>query len=434
MGGSIGLGPARIGVSTRGVRASVAGIGVSAGRGGVRGSVGVPGVGGVSVNPIRPSVRAYAGPFSVAAKPRTGLSARVGTSLVAVGVATKPMMWARVGPMVLAIPGDLTPSSKRWHEEIDDQWRPYAQKRPRSFMASLSELIDATERDEVMLANAEPVAPTRPAVPGARGVATQERDAILAQRVAAARSGVAWYRRRAKREAVEQATADAAAQVERLAAERRREAEEFGSLVLDGFERWEAGDPTARLIVANAALSANGADAFVVGLDGDDATVAVLLPDLEQIHPEKPDLTAGGARTVRKRTRAERAEVHRRIAQAHAVHAIHCARAVLPDVCEWRFVFAEFDPAAASLADLDVIVDVSLADSDIAQLPSHRLLWDAMVERGSNAGQRLGSVLPEALLAREDARAVAVGEITPADLGRPGFWFAVAEALRDLDD
>ena len=113
-----------------------------------RTTVGIPGIATISAKSKRPSVAVGIGPgrLTVSRDPGASLAARY----VAVGVTSRPLLWARIGPLRVKVPGQVPGrGQRRWHEELDDQWKPYYERRPPSVSEDLHFLIRDMERDAV---------------------------------------------------------------------------------------------------------------------------------------------------------------------------------------------------------------------------------------------------------------------------------------------
>ena len=291
-------------VGTRGISIRTPLARQSIGLSGFRTTVGAPGLAHVTVNATRPSLTAGVGPLrgTLSKNPGVALASR----FIAVGVTTKPLLWARIGPVKIQVPGQLERSTgKRWYDEIDDQWRPYYQRRPPSVSAQLHDIIHAMEAGALAGATDNVSVPAPTGVPE-RALSSAEVNAHRkALRKEARRQANMFSRRRRKA-----ALAEAAGRHETWVNEKREsiaaEHQRLTALHNATISAWRSGDPATVYIVTNAILTASGAPGALVSLVDGVATLLVFAPALEDVHPSGPSYSSGGSPTIKKRTKPER--------------------------------------------------------------------------------------------------------------------------------
>jgi hypothetical protein len=395
---------------------------------GFRSTIGAPGIAHVTVNATRPSITAGVGPAraTLSKNPGVALTSR----FVAVGVTSKPLLWARVGPVKLQVPGQLQRSTgRRWYDEIDDHWTPFYARRPPSISAQLHQIIVEMESGAV-------VAATRSvSVPEPSGVVRQELDA------AAVEANKKAYRKEARRQANFLARhrrkadiAEAAKrhdewvrqQRETIAAEHQR----LSTIHDEAITAWGAGDPAAVYVVTNALLTASGAPGALVSLVDGAAILLVFAPALEDVHPSGPSYSSGGSPTIKKRTKAERRIAHWTLSGANTVQVLNTAKAALRGVERADVVVVTMSSSTGDLADSPVIATFT---ADLTAIPRDAAAMVTMIDRGALARPKpLHAVLGDGFAAEHDTPAIAVLTESRTDLASPHFWLEVSTAVEAI--
>jgi len=400
----------------------------SIGLSGFKTTVGVPGIAHITVNPTRPSLTAGLGPARATLARTPGLS--LSTRFVAVGATARPLMWARVGPIRIKVPGQMRTSTGRsWHEEVDEQWQAHYQRRPPSVSAQLCHIIREMESAPVAAASRvlivpAPTAIPRPVLPTAN--VTAHRKATLK----AARNEVGLFARQRRREAKAAALTEHArwAQHEQTALD--AEHARLTALVSSTVAAWRAGDPASVYVVANAMLGAGGANGAVVSLVDGVATIVVFGPPLEDVHPCKPDVTPGGSATVRKRTKPQRLAVHRFLMGASAVAALNSVRHALPGVKQVDVIVVTMSSSTGSLGDSPVVATFT---ADYRSLPANENGFFRLIAHNAlNRPKPLRAVLPDLFAGGDSDFAVATYCDSLNDLQEPDFWLEASAAAAAL--
>ena len=225
IGGSImGIG-GRIG--TRGIGLSTPVARVKAGPGGFRIGTGIGPVGG-SIRPLKPSANIYVGPLALHLAKRSGIF--LNTDLFSIGFVARPLIRQRIGERSLAIPGRLAEPGERWHERIDDVWRPHYQRRPPSFLAELHDVITGVESDAIRAAFMTTSPLIRPEVNLAI-LDSKEISDDLKQRRKTYRSGISFWRRAERREAKARAVTEHVTWIQDTNTQRQLAADELQARV-----------------------------------------------------------------------------------------------------------------------------------------------------------------------------------------------------------
>ena len=315
---SVGLGIKGFGgrIGTRGVsiRTPIASqsFGLRGGSTGLR----IPGLASISVNPFRPSA-VFSSPIG-RLRLQKNSSLSIGSSLVAVGVSSKPMFWAHLGPIPVAISGTLKAPARPWPEVVDAQWKPHYQRRPPAVSEQLHELIRKIEREAVqpraiVLPNME-VPEIEP-----RGISKSE-----------VRKMKKLFRKSKKKQDPENLPADSFErwkheETERLLDESKQESRTLNNLK----QKWQEGDPLICSLVFLTIARANGLQCFVFDFTQHEALVGCFGPSLEDVHSHKPVTTPSGSLSIKKRSKAERENVWFQISEAQVRPVIQ--------LCEFAF-------------------------------------------------------------------------------------------------
>ena len=215
--------------------------------------------------------------------------------------------------------------------------------------------LDAAIRDVLNLHRqpfrpaARPQAPPPPPVDHAAIVAEQRRLAL---------QGIGPFQFAARRRAGVAAAASARQQSAQLESERQRRWQQ----AQQDLDRWWAAllrnDPPIVLGVLADAFEDNEAPAAATGVNGDEVSLVAIVPGLHTMPERKPDTTAAGNLTLRKLTKAERAELHTAAVTSHVLRTVREAFAVAPGLSAARIVALEqFDVDAYG----DPIFEVMLA-------------------------------------------------------------------------
>lgn len=430
-----------MGVSVRlpgglGVRAGTRGVSLrtpigrqSIGASGFRTTVGVPGLASVTINPVRPSATIGVGPGRVALARNPGIS--LAAKCVAVGVTSRPLLWARVGPVQVKVPGRLPGRSQRpWHEEVDEQWRSAGyRRRPPGVSTQLHHIIRDIERSAVneaerQWAMPEPAPLPRPVL-SSSAISQHRLDARRA-----ARRETSIFARRARRAALEAAEKSHLRWVEVCRAKLDSEYRRLAGLRATAVADLRRGDPVVSFIVANAMINACGANAILYSIDDQVGHLLVLAPSISDVHPSGPSMTPAGARTIRKRTKHERQVVHDELVAAAAVHAINAVRTSLVGVSKLEILIVYLDPSARDLRQLQLEARLMLK---LTELPRSVAEMETLIRESVVPDRaRLERVASEVFRGDDRALAVAVVADDFDGLREPGFWTEVAVAAAEI--
>jgi hypothetical protein len=182
----------------------------------------------------------------------------------------------------------------------------------------------------------EPFEPARP--PVAPPPPTPDEAGIRARHCEAALAGISIFRRAERKSAQAAAEQAADAELQHLRAEGRRMQAEYQA-ELDAW--WAAllgNEPGTVLGALAAAFEDNEATAAPVGVDGDEASIVVLVPG-EGIVPERlPGTTASGNLSLRKLPKGERASYYTLAVMGHGMVTVKEAFAVAPGLEHVRLV------------------------------------------------------------------------------------------------
>lgn len=437
VGVRVGVPGARVRVGTNGIRVKTPIARVSVGTGGVRLTAGRPGIAHVTVAPLRPSATVGLGPLRATAARHPGIGVRTG--LVGVGVTTQPLLWAYVGGFRFAIPGRYQSTTQRWHEEIDQQWRGDYKRRPPSFVASLHDVIKQVENDATRLPFRSLPSLVKPLVL-VQSLSTDE----IGEIEKSARSEEFQKFNKWKfwewKQHLAIARDVAAARIKEREELFRQEANELQHDVDSAFSLWHAGESTANSLVLSAYLQVQDCPAFVIEISSDSVLLLVIAPDIEDVHPEKPDWTSSGAKSVKKRTKAERVEVHSRMVLSVVLHAMQMAAHVVPGNREIRVVVAMRSDDKSAITDLPVVADCSLSSDEIRDITGSGVEdWrreDALHQVAPGVEKQkkpLKQVLPEIEIDPGiESTALAIEASSMSDLESPAFWLELHDVLLSL--
>ncbi len=430
---SLGVGlsiPGGLGVrvGTRGVSIRTPIARQSIGLSGFRTTIGVPGIAHIRVNPTRPSVKVGIGPAAATIAKHPGVS--LATRFVAVGVTTRPLMWARVGPVRVKIPGQVQRSARRpWHEEVDDQWQEYYERRPPSISEQLHDMIREIEEGAIAAARQVNHVPRPTAIPRPY----LHPDDVKRHRKATRKdslNGVGIFARRKRKAAKATAVARHTQWVEEEQRALDVEHARLSSIMTATFNAWQAGDSPTMYVIANAMLAATGGHASLVSLTDGVATIVVFGLSLDDVHPCKPTYTAGGAPTVKKRTKNERLDAHDTLVGASVVTALSTIWNALPGIKKAEVVVIEMSEATRSLGEASVLAVFSINRDAPALDPYDMGLFIADNEPARSTS--LDKVLSGSFRGSDDDLAVASYCESLDDLRQPDFWLEASAAAAAL--
>lgn len=420
----VGVGLAGVGlrVGTKGIRVKVPLARVKVGSSGFRVTVGKPGIAHVSVRPLKPSAGLGVGPLRLNIARHPGIGARVG--MVAVGVTTQPLVWARIGATRLAIPGQYQPTMTRWHEEIDKQWRSDYQRRPPSFLADLHHVIREMEATALSMPYLQ-IPDLSVSRVGYSPPTLRENVLFVWEATKAVVPTLKKWDKLKLLTIISRTRTEATKRKNEEILARIAESDALQQAADMTHRSWRNGDTFVNAIVCNASFEEFGCPANVVSIDEHEIVVLVLLPDLDDIHPEKPAVTPGGAPTVKKKSKRERVDMHASIAQRTALSpAVICARRTFGRQ-RIRVVGVTRNDHSHSITDLDVVVDTVI---ERRQLLTGNRPSPSLIDFVPNP-RRLSAVLPETVPPNGgEIPALSVDVENQAELTSAAFWIEIAEA------
>ncbi len=425
LGIRVGVAGFGVGVGTRGISVRTPVLSQSVGLSGFTTTLKVPGVARLSVNPMRPSATVALGPLRFRASRHPGIG--ISTGLVSLGITTKPLAWIDVLGFRVALPGQLPPRSQPWHEEVDEQWRPYYERRPPGISEQLFDLIQQVEHEGMSIGfSSAPslVRPSAPLVELLRSEIRKHRKSVRRD----ARKTVPFRPREKRREALEASEVIHLQWIEEERVKRDAEREEAQASIDRAFVAWESGDPLACVLVANAVLSVAGLPGFLVSGQPDEFTVVVLAPGIDIVHPFRPSVTPSGNPTVKKRSKTDRGDVHADLVGAATIGVVRALSTVLP--------------RSSTLSVAVTLPSGSLANAPTVAWFDHQLasrLPSADHEFGSWISDRalkrpcpLVDLLPDAFDGDTSVPAVAVDVTSQDQLSGVIFWLELDAVLLDI--
>lgn len=156
-----------------------------------------------------------------------------------------------------------------------------------------------------------------------------------------ARSGVPWYdflgRRAARVAAKAKAIDDDREATERAELERRNRQEELDSF----WQRLTANDPGTVMAFVQEAFEDNDDPAAIVGVEGDEAYVAVLAPDQSEVPDRLPGVTPTGRPSIRKMPAKDGALLHRQVVAGTLLVTVMETFAVAPGLASVKIAALE---------------------------------------------------------------------------------------------
>jgi hypothetical protein len=374
---------------------------------------------------MRPSATVALGPLRFRASRHPGIG--ISTGLVSLGITTKPLAWIDVLGFRVALPGQLPPRSQPWHEEVDEQWRPYYERRPPGISEQLFDLIQQVEHEGMSIGfSSAPslVRPSAPLVELLRSEIRKHRKSVRRD----ARKTVPFRPREKRREALEASEVIHLQWIEEERVKRDAEREEAQASIDRAFVAWESGDPLACVLVANAVLSVAGLPGFLVSGQPDEFTVVVLAPGIDIVHPFRPSVTPSGNPTVKKRSKTDRGDVHADLVGAATIGVVRALSTVLP--------------RSSTLSVAVTLPSGSLANAPTVAWFDHQLasrLPSADHEFGSWISDRalkrpcpLVDLLPDAFDGDTSVPAVAVDVTSQDQLSGVIFWLELDAVLLDI--
>lgn len=425
LGIRVGVAGFGIGVGTRGISVRTPVLSQSVGLSGFTTTLKVPGVARLSVNPVRPSATAALGPLRFRASRHPGIG--ISTGLVSLGVTTKPLAWIDVLGIRVALPGQLPPRSRPWHEEVDDQWRPYYERRPPGISEQLYDLIQQVEYEGLSIGFStapKPVRPTAQLVELSRTEIRKHRKSVRRD----ARKTVPFKPRQQRREALEASEIVHTQWIEEEKAKRVAEREEAQASIDRAYAAWESGDPLACVLVANSVLSVSGLPGFLVSGQPDQFTLVVLAPGIDIVHPYRPSVTPSGNPTVKKRSKSDRGDVHADLVGAATVGVIRALSNVIP---RSSTLSVAVTLPSDSLANAPAVAwfDQQLS----SQLPTADHQFGSWIsDRALRRPRPLIDLLPDAFDGDTSVPAVAVDVTSQDQLSSVVYWLELDAVLQDI--
>lgn len=434
LGVNVGVGGLGVRVGTKGLSVKTPVARVSAGTSGFRLTAGKPGIAHVTVNPTRPSVTAGAGPLRVNLSKHPGVGLRTG--MIGLGVTTKPLVRAQIGGIKFSLPGELVRTSQRWHEQVDQQWRADYQRRPPSFLASLHDLICEVESNQITKDLTAPNQLRQPHVTATELTNKERKDikktctAELHEQHSKLAVLLSSKHRKTLKEKVATAITEEQEQLS-------KEQQQLQHAVDEQFALWSNGDPALEYIVLQASFNTEECPAYVINHSGHSSTIAVIAPDPDDVHPEKPSYTSSGAKTVKKKTKKELQTVYRQMVTSTVLQAINIAVHRLPSLPELSILVIERSASSTSLETFDVIAKVELTRDDTEMLSRKN---DLAAFEGAVASKLENGMIKTAQPLHRyignnndnDIPALLVDTSTPSDLQQAAFWLEAAESLNEL--
>lgn len=438
LGVRVGVAGVGVRVGTRGIKVRTPVARASIGSGGIRLTAGKPGIAHLTVNPIKPSATVGVGPIRLNASRHPGLGAKVG--LVGVGVTSEPLLVSYIGGSRFSMPGSYVASDSRWYEEIDEQWRREYQRRPPSFVASLHDVISRVE-DEARHQPWLPISSLERPTVGISQLSSEElhqiRKASRSEAFKNFKFWKFWSIGRILQDGSELASQRARTEIEA----RQTEADLLQSLVDTSFKKWTDGNVFARALVLQATFDAEECPAYVLNVSEDQAVILVIGPDLDDIHPEKPAFTNGGAATVKKKTKAERTSVHTDLVIAAALGAGNILARRLNGNPKIRLLVALRSDTASSMSELPVVADLDCTLSDLAETTgphcnaSRRSRANSLVTSNFLKKPKfLGAYVGSDGVAQNEEPAFLVDVTSGNDLKEATFWIELHQAIELMED
>lgn len=228
-----------------------------------------------------------------------------------------------------------------------------------------------------------------------------------------ARAGVPWYdlkgRLQARMAAKERATADDRQAQERAELDRRNRQEELDSW----WRQLMSNEPATVMAFVQQAFEDNDDPAAIVGVEGDEAYVAVLAPDDSDVPDRMPGVTPTGRPSIRKMPAKNAALLHRQVVAGTLLVTLMETFAVAPGLASVKIAALERGRTVSFLwsvrvrrTELDRVLrsdDTSLEIIEsVADENNYRLTGGARRLGPMDAGTIGWSELEEALLSRTE--------------------------------
>ncbi|GAA1478211.1 hypothetical protein GCM10009623_26570 [Nocardioides aestuarii] len=153
-----------------------------------------------------------------------------------------------------------------------------------------------------------------------------------------ARDSTSLFARAERRSALSEADRRAQHESEAIAQEWKGQQTAWQRELDDQWEGLMRNEPDTVLGVLAVALEDNEAYAAAVGVDGDEVSIVVLLPEVEVLPERKPGVTAAGNLSLKKFTKTEAAELYKELVAGHLLTTVQEALAVAPAVQVVRVV------------------------------------------------------------------------------------------------
>lgn len=420
----VGLGGFGARIGTRGVSIRTPIAAQSIGAQGLTSTIRLPGIASVSVNPIRPSAAARLGPIRVRAAKNP--SVRIGTPLLSLGLSTHPLLTANIGPISLNIPGRMSRPSRPWSEEVDDQWRPYYERRPPSISEQLHVLIQQVERDAksslspIDLDFECPQVPLEPITSKQRRAARRE----IRKGEMKALSIFSLKRRSAARVRIKQLLADWS---EAEMATRLRTQSDLQERVRVTYDEWKAGDQFVSTLVFQTLAQVLDLPAFIISAEKARIRLAVFGPRIEDIHPLGPSWTPSGNPTVKKRTKKERDSIWADICGAQITRVGQIGKSAFKRDVELE-ILTVLPSNVSEFGQLAVVARATLPISK-AGFPSGRQAFRNGIlirpQRAARIDRSLESTNASAL-------AIGISVTSIAELATPSYWIQANGLIEEI--
>ncbi|HEX6498052.1 MAG TPA: DUF4236 domain-containing protein [Micromonosporaceae bacterium] len=175
-----------------------------------------------------------------------------------------------------------------------------------------------------------PVAPPPPQPDSARIHRYYEQHAL---------AGISLFNRAERKQAKQRAAGWAAAEIQRRTAELRQQQAQWQQQLDQRWRELCGNDPQVVIETLDEAFEDNEAPSAAIDVDGDEVSLVVLLPGMEQVVPERmPGQTAAGNLSLRKLTQRERGDYYKHFVCGQVLVTVREALAVAPGIGSARVV------------------------------------------------------------------------------------------------
>tara|TARA_Y100000741_G_scaffold331860_1_gene287459 strand:+ start:1308 stop:2909 length:1602 start_codon:yes stop_codon:yes gene_type:complete len=444
---NISIGPSFLGssirVGTKGIKLRTPIAALRVGSGGFTATVGNPGLAHISLRPLTPSGTIGIGPGRLDLGRTSSIGFRQG--MIAMGVSTKPLFWAQIGPFDFGLPGEYKRPGRSWHEEADSQWQPYYDRRPPSISAELHDLIRQVEASLFRLERHVPVKIKKPKLT-ARSITRAEKHSILQSVDQKDFSEINWTKWRGVTEAFQERKREKVLALLDEKIFRMGEVQELQKKVDEAFSLWEQGENhEADFFIITSIFQAEECSARIVKINEKELTILVFVPSSEGIiHPSKPGTTAGGAKTIKKKTKKETKELYESFVWLQSLQVAEILCHYLKTNKGIRLVTVSCENHVAELGELPVLFDRTMSRDEYKELlkmlesygsanrkilRSNRELFTPLKSKGL-----LKKVMPEVVKdSNGEIRAINVDVEETEELSSPVFWSELSAALEELE-